>query len=66
MKTAAEIARDNFPTGEERNEQRGREGGEEEEKVVEEERSGGERARQASRHSPFVARLANLEEGRCQ
>lgn len=25
-----------------------------------------ERVRQASRRSPFVARLANLEEGRCQ
>lgn len=64
MKTAAEIARDNFPTGEEQNEQKRKK--EEEEKVVEEERSGGERVRQASRHSPFVARLANLEEGRCQ
>lgn len=25
-----------------------------------------ERGKQASRRSPFIARLANLEEGRCQ
>lgn len=34
---------------------------EEEEKVAKE-----ERGKQASRRSPFIARLANLEEGRCQ
>ncbi|KMQ96465.1 hypothetical protein RF55_3245 [Lasius niger] len=39
----------------------------EEEKVAEERgRRRSESGRQASRRSPFVARLANLEEGRCQ
>lgn len=38
----------------------------EEEKAAEERGKTKERVRQASRRSPFVARLANLEEGRCQ
>lgn len=38
----------------------------EEEKAAEEKGKTKERVRQASRRSPFVARLANLEEGRCQ
>lgn len=39
----------------------------EEEKVAEKEGGGARQAgEQASRRSPFIARLANLEEGRCQ
>jgi len=40
---------------------------EEEGKVAEKEGGGARQAgKQASRRSPFIARLANLEEGRCQ
>ncbi|KAL0117320.1 hypothetical protein PUN28_010282 [Cardiocondyla obscurior] len=63
MKTAAEIVKGISHQ---------REGKRSKEKEAEGRRKGGprrkaeERGEQASRRSPFIARLANLEEGRCQ